>query len=367
MKDLASVREARGELAWRGLCWPKPEQRLLLACLHLPADEARAAYRDWRASIDLDTLDAGSLSMMPLLGARLRELAIDDPILPRLRGAHRRAWCNGQLLTRGAIKAVDVLIARKIPLLALKGLSLLDCYDNDLGLRPMSDVDLLLPHDRALEAVHELARAGFEPRPALSQDELVGKLTSFHGWSMAAGRVEIDVHWSSLIEDLSRHGDQRLWRRAEEWTFAGRQLSRPSRTDLLFHVCVHGARWSRTMSIAWVTDGMRLLDSTRGAGTIDWDMLTAEARARSLQVPVHEALRFLREHLRADVPATVLDELRPPEPAWIYWYAYHAFSADPRKSHALHRAAAQIVAKLRAGQLVEAIPACPPGASLRRL
>ncbi len=351
-----------GELRYDDLCWPKPDQRLLLESLHLPPGEALAAYADWRARVNLDTLDAGSLSLLPLLNARLTALGVADPILRRLKGTHRRSWLHGQLLARGAMQAVDLLATRKIPLLALKGLALLDAYAGDVGLRPMSDVDLLLPRERALEAFDVLLRAGFELRPPLSRTDLAAKLDSFHGWSVGAGRVEIDLHWASLIEDLSPQGDARLWHRAEEWTFLERRLLRPSLTDRLFHVCVHGARWSRTMSITWAADGVRLLDRTRGAAEIDWRALIAEAHARRLQIPLRETLRFLREVLRADVPVAVLSQLEPPEPAWLYWYDHHTFSADPRKSHALHRAAAQVVAKLRAGQAVEGIPAQPRGA-----
>src|SRR5262249_12819312 len=128
---------------------------------------------------------------------------------------------------------------------------------------------------------------------------------------------------------------------------------RPSATDLLFHVCVHGARWSRAMSIAWAADAMRLLGS--GGEPIDWALLVAEARARWLQVPLGETLRFLRDALRAPVPPETIAALHPPEPAWLFWHDYHAFSADPRKSTILHRAAARAAARLRAGGSVTGI------------
>lgn len=337
---------------YSGLCWPRPEQRLLLACLHLPPEEALAAYQAWRARIDLDTLDAGSLALMPLLGRRLAELGVVDALGPRLAGAHRRSWCHCQLLIRGALQAVERLAARRIPLLMLKGLALLDRYP-DLGLRPMADVDVLVPRERALETFDTLIQAGFELRPALSRSELAAKLEIFHGWSVGKGRIEIDVHWASLLEDLSPGGDIRLWSRARPTWVAGCQLLRPSPTDLLFHVCVHGARWSRNMNVTWVVDGMRLLARTGEEPAIDWPVLLAEAHERALQVPLGETLRFLREVLRAEVPEGVLSALHPPEPAWLYWCVYHAHSADPRKSGALHRAAVRILAKLRAGEAVE--------------
>jgi len=42
----------------------------------------------------------------------------------------------------------------------------------------------------------------------------------------------------------------------------------PSVTDLLFHVCVHGARWSRAGSVMWVPDCMRLLG--HAPAEVDW-------------------------------------------------------------------------------------------------
>jgi len=345
--------------SYEGLCWPKPDQRLLLECLHLPAQPARAAYRAWRDAVDLDTVDAGSLSLMPQLYFRLLALGVSDPILPRLKGAHRRTWCHGQLLARGAMAAVDALAARGIRPLALKGLPLLErCYGGDFGLRPMADVDLLVPRARAPEAFDALAGAGFATWPRLTPGELAAKRETFHGWTFRRQDVEVDLHWASLIEDLSAAGDARLWARAEPWTFAGRALLRPSPADLLLHVCVHGARWSRTMSVAWVADAMRMLAPPERAGrapAVDWTSLLAEARARSLQIPLRETLRFLREALGAPVPGEVIAALLPPEPAWIFWHEHHAFSADPRKSTALHRAAARAAARLRAGQPVDGL------------
>jgi hypothetical protein len=351
----APVHAPRGPHSYEGLCWPTDEQRLLLRCLHLPAHDAREAFRAWRARADLATLDSGSLALMPLLGARLVELHVEDPMLPLslLRGAHHRSWVSGQLLLRGAARAVDALARRGVPLLALKGLPLLDRYGGDLGLRPMSDVDLLVPRARAREALHALAADGWQLSPPLSRRELDDKLLSFHGWTLRSGRVEVDLHWASLIEDRSPDADARLWARAERLAFLGRELSRPSPADLLFHVCVHGARFSRAMSVVWVPDGMRLIGPAGGG--VDWPVLVGEARARRLQVPVRETLRFLSVELGAPVPPEVLEALAPPEPAWLYWYDYHAFSADPRDSTTAHRAAAKAVALIRAGKSIAGI------------
>jgi hypothetical protein len=124
----------------------------------------------------------------------------------------------------------------------------------------------------------------------------------------------------------------------------------PSVTDLLFHVCVHGARWSRAGSVMWVPDCMRLLG--HAPAEVDWPGLVREAVGRHLQLPVRETLRFLREAFAAPIPDDVLASLDPPEPKWLYWFDHHAFGADPAKSVVMHRAAAKIMSKIRRGETI---------------
>jgi hypothetical protein len=334
-----------------GLCWPKGDQRRLLECLFLP-DEARArdAFAAWRGRVSLDLLEGGSLALMPLLYYRLRALGVADPALARLKGAHRYHWCRGEVLRRRALEAVDALAAAGIRPLALKGLAMVEHYGGDHGLRPMSDVDLLVPRAQGAAAVAALARRGWRPGPALAGDALGDALEHLHGGALVLGGAELDLHWASLVEDLSPDGDAGLWRRARARTVEGRALSFPTVTDLLFHVCVHGARFSRAGSVIWVPDAMRLLDGAGGA--VDWPGLIQQAAARHLQLPLREALRFLREVLGASVPADVVAALEPPEPKWLYWYDHHAFAADPAASAVMHRAAARILAKIRRGETV---------------
>jgi hypothetical protein len=338
---------------YAGLCWPTGEQRLLLECLFLREPErARASFARWRATVDVQRMSSGSLALMPMLHFRLAELGVADSLSPRLKGAHRYHWCRGQVLLRGAIEAVDAVAAAHIPVLALKGLAVLPFYGGDHGRRPMSDVDLLVPRSEGAVALGVLAREGWQLAPALAGVAIADVIAKHHGVALTRERVEIDLHWASLIEDTSERGDLGLWQRARAREVNGRALFFPSLTDLLFHVCVHGARWSRAGSVMWVADCVRILNGGGDTRAIDWSALVAEAVARHLQVPVRETLRFLSEVLGAPVPAEVVAALAPPEPAWLYWCDHHAFAADPAASNLVHRAAARIMSKLRSGAAV---------------
>jgi hypothetical protein len=318
-------------------------------------ERAGAELDTWHRAVDLARLDAGSLALMPLLHRRVAALGLRTELAPLLRGAYRWRWCENQLLLRAVLPVIAGWRADRIPVLALKGLALLRRYA-DLGLRALSDVDVLVPRSHAPALMRALPAAGWRtraddgPPPELLED----RMAATHAAGFARGRAEIDLHWASLVEDLSPGGDDRLWIRstAVEVPVPGSRgpavsLRLPAAADLLLQVCVHGARWSRTSAITWVPDALLILREE--AGRFDWSALVAEARARRLQIPLGEALRFLREELAAPVPAHVLPALEPEPPAWLYWSEYFARSAPPGRATTADRAAARLAQIARAG------------------
>jgi Uncharacterised nucleotidyltransferase len=348
-----------------GLCWPRAHQRPLLRVLCGDAARAGTELEAWERAVDLARLDAGSLALMPLLHRRVAELGLRPRYEALLKGAYRWRWCENQLLLRAALPLIAGWRADRIPVLALKGLALLRRY-RDLGLRPLSDLDVLVPRPHAPALMRALPAAGWRARvddgPLPERTE--ARLAETHAAGFVRGRAEIDLHWASLVEDLSPGGDDRLWGRSTAVTVPipgrhgpGVSLGLPSDADLLLQVCVHGARWSRTSAITWVPDALLILREE--AGRFDWTALVTEARARRLQIPLAETLRYLREELDAPIPADVLPSLEAETPAWLYWSEYSARSAPPGRAAMADRAAARLAQIVRAGGKLPAGFAAP--------
>ena len=70
---------------------PSPAQTLLLRASLLDDAAAQQAWREFRKLADLDTVDAGSHRLLPLLVRRLSDVGEDSPEMGRLRGIHRGA------------------------------------------------------------------------------------------------------------------------------------------------------------------------------------------------------------------------------------------------------------------------------------
>ena len=88
----------------------------------------------------------------------------------------------------------------------------------------------------------------------------------------------------------------------------------PAPADLLFHICVHGLRWSPVHSGHWVADAVRII---RSAGErLDWDVVLSEAERRRLGLQMTQALAVVRERGHVDVPRAVIEKLERQPASW---------------------------------------------------
>ena len=113
--------------------------RLVLSPV-LDSDELAA----WTEGVDLQTLDAGSVRLLPSLYLRLKEAGIDHPWLAGMRGWYRRTLYRNRLIVHRGLDLTEKLESRGVPALLLKGSPLIALYYKDPGARPMGDFDLMV-------------------------------------------------------------------------------------------------------------------------------------------------------------------------------------------------------------------------------
>ncbi len=289
-----------------GGCWPTREQTLLLRAALLPAPEARVAYAAWRATTDIDQVDPASYRILPLLA---HNLGGADPVLARARGVMRHTWSRNQRLFHHASGAVRALQAAEMPVMLLKGAALgLRCYES-LGHRPMNDVDVLVPLERAAEARAVLAGLGWRP----SYDVVPGHLPYVHAVGLTIGQgLDLDLHWHAIYECRRAEDERPFWENAEPLRGRAVDALAPSPTDLLLQVAAHGLRWSPSPPLQWAAD-LTVLLRTEGS-RVDWDRLLVRAREAGFVLHLDATLSFVHEALGADVPASVLSDLRSTRP-----------------------------------------------------
>lgn len=300
--------------------WPRPAERPLLLAALLDDARGRAAWAAGRSELEAPDVSPGAVWLRPLLATAVERWDPDDPLLPGLRRDRDAAATRYARLVAHLAPIVTAIAAAGIPMLLLKGAALV-ARGIPPGGRPMGDIDLLV---RAADADRALAladRAPWKPRDPVTPAFRRAWNAVHHSdgdW------CHLDLHWHLFWQDRRPEAEDGIWARAVPARFGEVPVLRPGDTDSLAHTLMHGARRGRTSAIRWVVDAWSLLR----AGTIDWELLLREGRARRMQARLRWTLAYLVALLDAPVPPGVLMELRAG--ATLADRAEHAFQAHPQ-------------------------------------
>lgn len=226
----------------------------------------------------------------------------------RLETERQRAAASNLLRRRELDELAATLAGQSIPVMALKGLALIESVYVDIGSRPMDDIDLLVPVDRIDEAYSLLSASGYRPLPAdrSKPPAIQGhwhyrKLIHERGHSS----VELHRHVANGCPNFSIGDFFRRARPSERGPY-----SLPEAADLMLHGALHFT-WDRRLG-SWRALG-QLADLAWIAGSeeIAWDDLIDRARRYGVAGRLFVALDTLRMLEPRVVSSSVIDTLRP--------------------------------------------------------
>jgi hypothetical protein len=293
------------DLALPGL-WPTYEQSLVLKAALLPAEPARAAFHEWLALADFEgDFDNGTFRLLPLLYSNMRRHGIEHGIMSRLKGIYRLTWYKNNKLFHDLHPVIEALSVAGIPIMLLKGVPLALLYYRNVALRPMADIDVLVPPEMVSQALAEMTRFAHTPFALASSDYLKYR-HAMQYWSESSG--EIDLHWHALYETCDGNYDDVFWKTARPLEFNGIRCQVPDATWMFFHTVIHGVRWNAEPPIRWIADAMTILRSTDNE--IDWIEMSDYAHKLKLSYRLHLGLDFLKKNFLAPVPDSILLQLK---------------------------------------------------------
>ncbi len=293
--------------------FPDPEQTLVLRAALGDGPAAIDAYERWRATLDLAAeFDREVFRLIPLLYDNLRRLGHTDALTGRLKGTYRLAWAKNHRLAEQTRPILDGFLSAGIPVMALKGAPLGLLYYGNPALRPMADVDLVVPPAHVDTAVAILAELGYRPwRPIDADTRRFRHAMGF----FAPGPKEFDLHWHVLFDFCDEGPDAEFWETAQPFRFLDREILAPDATRLLLHTIVHGLRWNAEPPIRWVPDSLAIL--RRDPDGIQWDALLRFAARHRVSHRLGLGLAYLADAFEAPVPPPVLETLASAPLTWV--------------------------------------------------
>ena len=226
----------------------------------------------------------------------------------RVRPTYQVTWLGNERLFYDVSALLESLRAAGIETMVLKGAALALLYYQDLGLRSMGDVDILIrPHD-VPNAVDTLLKLGWKRMEHTARVLTETYLYARRAINFSSDRIaKLDLHWHVMDETCHANGDELFWRGAIRTTVRGVETLAMNPTDQLLHVCAHEAQWTPIPLPRWIVDVMTVLRTSDG--NIDWNRFVTHTRSLGLVLPVREALQYVVDVARAPIPSSVLNSL----------------------------------------------------------
>ena len=317
------------------------ERQLLLDCARLELGDPLVQHTEALLRSDLDwdrtLLFAEAHSVAPLLHRLLQGLdrwaEVPAPARQRLLQLTHRTEYRNRLYSAALSELLELFAGGGVPVIVLKGLSLVELIYRDFSLRPLIDLNLLIPRTHLRAARTLLLRHGYI--------ETVSRGSPFYRWSHSqlviekpgAFRLFLMLHWD-LLSWPRMHAIvlSRLWRDAQPVRLSGRDASVPSPIDFVLYLCLQADKYAFLNALAvdlrdpaeFVFDEStynRLIRFTdlnevirHYQERIDWSELAQRARAGGIEESVYASLRCVERLFRPAIPPEVLESLRSVAP-----------------------------------------------------
>lgn len=330
------------------------EQQLILNCARLELDSLLFRQTEeilqkpiaWDAVVFYAKLH----SVASLLYRNLKLFNYLDQI-PRearrtlLRLSHRTEYQN-RLLSNALHDLLKLFSDADIPVIVLKGISLVEIIYGHFSLRPLIDLNLLVPKEKLESAKRLLLRNGYTIQP---QDPAQGRLfPQLHLEKRRDFEVHILLQWHIVNWPRIHAFDlPRIWREVQSIRLSGCDTLIPSPVDLVLYLCFQPDKhcflnfpaiqtkdpvqfifteWTNNRLIRFV-DIYEVIRHYRNV--LDQTLLIERARTSGIQESVYTSLNWITKLIGEVVEPWVLEALHPPSPRRIRKWLVEALNHQP--------------------------------------
>ncbi len=286
-------------------------------------------------------------SVAPLLYRHLKRLDVLSRIPHEasrrlLQLSHRVSFRNRRY-AKALEEVLDVLEGAGIPVIVLKGISLVELIYGDLSLRPLIDLNLVVPEEERHRARDLLLRKEYI---IWSRNPSQGRFFSqFHLVKWKDFRVDLLLQWHPVNWPRVHAVDlRRFWAEVLPARISGRNTLIPSPVDLILYLCLQPGRngflnataldmrdpaefvfseWTENRLIRFtdIHEVMRHFE-----GTFDWEVLIERAKATGVEGSVYTSLYWVTKLFGNTIKPWVLEDLCPPTPRRLRKRIYRALS-----------------------------------------
>jgi hypothetical protein len=263
-----------------------PEARLILLCaggkkgdaLFSALEECLNGPFDWDRLLRLSRFHQQHAALFHRLSTHFRD-RIPPDTLPILR----QEFVSNQWHNLNLIKALHQILCRfseqSIPCISFKGpLWAQSLYEN-IALRWIADLDLMIRQEDIPKAKELLLKLGYNPDPVMDPETEKAHIETHweYGFRHSSQPVRVELHWrfmpthSAIYDSWSND----LWNRTVAVSLGQNQFQTLSPEDSFLYMVLHGGEKHQWAYMRFLTDFVRVAG---GAWSLDWDLLTTRVR-----------------------------------------------------------------------------------------
>jgi hypothetical protein len=312
--------------------FPNNMPDLLLDCIRTGSQfQALEALTsdDWQALLrEAEQHSLGPLLYQRLICERPKPFQVPSEIEQKLRQTYYQTLRQNMLAYHLLGQILEHLQKCETRVLLLKGIYLADQIYGDIGLRPMGDLDLLVPRLEFRSSLTRLREMGFVfKRPYIVEaDDIV----YFHAPSLFKDEIELELHWDLVLPSSPVQIDiQGLWERARPITLENGQAWALAPEDLLLYLCIHAAYGHEFRTqLRSLVDIAKVIQHF--GSSIVWDTLVDTALRWKASRGVYLCFLLVEELLGVELPPAALMALRPVDwlPQALDWAKWHLFYGE---------------------------------------
>lgn len=292
-----------------------PQYQLLLHCLSHETPVAKIDQLAKFTPADWGTIlkQARQHALTPLLYGKLSPIgapaSIPTNVLQTIRQAALQTASQNALLYHELNTILFALQDASIPTILLKGIHLAEFVYQNIALRPMCDIDVLVRIQDLPRLPQIILNQGYTlSRPYDLEQEIIHMhhLPPFH----KPPRINLEIHWTITPPGTPVQIDPLgLFERSQPVFPKGVQTHILASEDLLLHLCLHNCQHEFQSGLKPLCDVADTIEyyQTR----LDWQQITQRSIEWKAERYIFLSLYLAQHLLAAPVPEDVLMALQP--------------------------------------------------------
>jgi hypothetical protein len=236
---------------------------------------------------------------------------IPESYLEQLNQIYNHNVFRNVFLSDKLIKLLTVFNQHGIEVITLKGIVLAEQLYTNFGLRTTTDIDILVQKEKMHLASSILLEMGY-----LESTQKKEREHPFHRvyYNSVQFPLRIELHWDLDDPKIVEIPLAEIWHRAELLQFQGSLTTVLSPEDNLLYIA-NNLLTQDGQQLKYLCDITELIKINQD--TLNWDYIIESAGPWGIIPAAYYSLKWARELLGAQVPASAMEALQPA--AWKRW------------------------------------------------